>query len=92
MDTFVTPSNPTNQTKLKEEQVNYDTRGGNNSYGDLDYYNVYKNSYCSEEPSKRTEMKGPSDIGDILDRFKTKILHMSNQSDINATTQQNINT
>lgn len=78
-----------------EIQENYSNRGGNNSYGQFNYnnfkddgININENkSYnqkqnISKEQSKRirSEMKGPSDINELLGKLKTKTINIQEQN------------
>jgi hypothetical protein len=56
--------------------------------------NNYNTNYSSPQPaerSKRPEMKGPSDISDILSGLKTKTINIQQSTNTNANTNTNTN-
>jgi hypothetical protein len=75
-----------------QQSNNYSSRGGNNSYGQFSYSNSFKEDGINInenndknlgfkqqdtfKKSNRNEMKGPSDINELLGKLKTKTINI----------------
>jgi len=87
---------PPIQTQYTNEQYdktlpNYSNRGGNNPYGQLNSFpSKNETSQQNKRPNtssnttsfiqSRTEMKGPSDIDELLGKLKTKTINITEQN------------
>jgi hypothetical protein len=91
-----TTSSPPHGTDYASQAAAAQSRGGNNIYGAMNStsnytmpppppHNPHSDNYRSSReppktPSGRPEMKGPSDIDDILSGLKTKSVNLSNNA------------
>lgn len=92
------PTQYSNQPdRFVPETVNYSNRGGNNSYGQFSSSNSFREDgininenrtqnipITQSKRTTRTEMKGPSDINEILGKLKTKTVNIHDQPNLTS--------